>query len=357
MRLGLYGLPCAGKSFLLKQVKDIKVIEGSLTMKKMFPDFDNMEEKDRIDVRVKFAEWLHSEDDFIMDGHYAFGEKVVFTKEDGRLYDVFLYLYIEPKILCERMYASKKNRKYAQLNIEDWQKFEIEQLRKYCHEHEKDFFVIDNSSLGYFEDVNEAIAFIEAVHKGYSCIKFAKTCADIILQKEVKSEKIILTDGDKTITVKDTSQMFYHYKTNIFDNNFYTGYQMWRHHKKDEENSIRKKKEISFSEIEKIEWNDFVTEKLDKHSYILTSGDGVIWSQIAQKWNVDCFYGNQMSADTKYFIAKFLHQAGKYIVAYGDSMNDYYMLQEAEEGYLAGKADGSVSRSLQNVDLGGIYIV
>ena len=137
MRVGLYGLPCAGKSFILEKIKDRKVIQGSIMMKKLFPNFDVVDERGKKEIRTKFAKWLFSEDDFIMDGHYAFGNDIVFTEADGELYDVFLYLYIEQKELHRRMKNSEKNRKYAELDIEKWQKLEIEQLRNYCHKSEE----------------------------------------------------------------------------------------------------------------------------------------------------------------------------------------------------------------------------
>ena len=45
------------------------------------------------------------------------------------------------------------------------------------------------------------------------------------------------------------------------------------------------------------------------------------------------------------------------MIAYGDSRNDYYMLLAADEGFLVAKSDGTISRSLKNMDLGGINIV
>ena len=64
-----------------------------------------------------------------------------------------------------------------------------------------------------------------------------------------------------------------------------------------------------------------------------------------------------MSAETKYYITKFLQAAGKTVVAYGDGMNDYYMLKQANTGFLVTKRDGSVSRSLKNQDLEGLIFV
>lgn len=64
-----------------------------------------------------------------------------------------------------------------------------------------------------------------------------------------------------------------------------------------------------------------------------------------------------MAAETKLYITKFLQGAGKHVVAYGDGMNDYYMLKQADEGYLVGKEGGRVSRSLKGKELEGLIIV
>lgn len=357
MKIGLYGLPCAGKSFILNRIDFLKVIEGSATMKRLYPSFDVLDEFGKNEVRKKFAEKLLLESAFIMDGHYSFGDRIAFTESDGTLYDVILYLYIKPEVLRSRMKESEKNNKYVNLDIEEWQIYEITELRKYCHKHNKDFYVIDNTSKGYFEDVNEVISFIKAIYDGYSCVDFAKKCTRYILKNESEQEQIILADGDKTITVKDTSNLIYGYTTHIFDNNFYTGYQAWLHY-------TNFAKNYSYKEIVNIKdialmlkLNEAVADKLGKHSYILTSGDDGIWESIAKYLQTTYFCGNQMSADTKYFITKFLREAGKRIVAYGDGMNDYYMLKEADKSYLVAKPDGSISRSIKNMDLGGISIV
>lgn len=80
-----------------------------------------------------------------MDGHYAFGDTIAFTEEEGNMYDVYLYLYIEPAVLRNRIKNSPKNQKYAQYDVEKWQRREIDGLREYCHKHNKDFYVVGQS--------------------------------------------------------------------------------------------------------------------------------------------------------------------------------------------------------------------
>ena len=64
-----------------------------------------------------------------------------------------------------------------------------------------------------------------------------------------------------------------------------------------------------------------------------------------------------MCSDTKYFITKFLQDRGSKVIAFGDSMNDYYMLKQADDSYLVLKQDGSVSSSLNGKNLEGIVFV
>ncbi len=103
------------------------------------------------------------------------------------------------------MRASEKNKKYLALDIDKWQRNEIAALREYCHQHDKDFFVLDNPEKGCFDDAAAIVSFIRAVHDGFSCLLFAKRCAEKILLNEQGRVKIILSDGDKTITMKDIS--------------------------------------------------------------------------------------------------------------------------------------------------------
>ena len=82
-----------------------------------------------------------------------------------------------------------------------------------------------------------------------------------------------------------------------------------------------------------------------------------MWSFISSYLDIPFYSGAEMAAETKFFIAKMLQKAGKIINAYGDGMNDYYMLKQADKGYLVTKADGTVSKSLKGKDLGGIEFV
>jgi hypothetical protein len=227
---------------------------------------------------------------------------------------------------------------------------EINGLRQYCHEHNKDFYVVDNPPENYFDDVSLIIKFIRDITMGFSCLSYAKKCVADILAS-TNSHEIVLADGDKTLTVEDSSFEVFGYTTHLFDGNFYSGYQSW-------------KQWLEFSSFSYEERNvlpvhlrDNLIRQADKPMFILTSGHNLVWNQIAEKLHSKYYFGSMMSAETKYFITKSLQNAGRYVVAYGDGMNDYYMLKQADEGYLVKKSNGSVSRSLKGRDLGGLHLV
>lgn len=357
MRIGLYGLPCSGKTTVLKSLNSLTVYYGSSMLEKIAPDFHSLNESNKETVRIKLAESMMKYDNFIMDGHHSFGDNTVFTLSDGQLYDTIIYLYVSPAILEYRMKKSSKNEKYLCFDIESWQEKEIEELRSYCHGHGKDFYVVDDPEVGYFSNMKMLNEFIEAITKGFSCYRYAVECADKILDF-TQENKILLFDGDKTITMEDTSGML-GYRTHLFDGNFYTGFQSWRHSKvfsdflsriPDVEGQIRKLN---------IQFNYHILSHCEEsgEKTILTSGYHEIWQDLAEKLGMHVFYGEQMSAETKYFITKRLQEAGKTVFAFGDGMNDYYMMIQADKGYLATKKDGSVSRSLKGKKLEGLIYV
>lgn len=356
MRIGLYGLPCSGKTFVMDEVKNFEVCAGSKRLLEINQDFHKLSPDEQKKIREQFAKELMSKDNIIVDGHYAFGKDVVFTEQDGQLYDTFVYLYIDPSILKARMQDSVKNQKYSDLDLEAWQFSEIEGLRKFCHEHDKDFYVIDNPEKGYFANISLILEFINSLACGFSCVDYARKCTEKILDETKGTDTLTLLDGDKTITTEDSSGKL-GYRTHIFDNNFYTGFQSWRHNL--ELADFLSANDIHVDAIEQLNmhFNDAVLEKIQGRGYILTSGYYGVWKKLAENLGLPFFYGNQMAAESKFFITKELQKAGKKIIAIGDGMNDYYMIKQADKGYLVSKPDGSLSRSLKKCDVEGIEIV
>lgn len=352
MRIGLYGLPTAGKSFVLSAVRNLEVLSGSTLLKELEPDFHDLSETEKAKIRTKLALQLKEKDKFIMDGHYSFGDDVVFTDEDGQLYDTFLYLYVEPEIISSRMSDSIRNKKYLKYDIKEWQLFEIESLRNYCHANNKDFYVIDNPDKGFFPDISVILEFIDSIVAGYSCVNYAKD----VVEKIEKTDVISLIDGDRTFIKEDSSAVL-GYRTHLFDGNFYSGFQAWRHNR--DLTDYLRYIDYSVKPIDSIglTLNEIVYRRIEGYSAILTTGHYGTWKQITDKYGIPFFYDRQMCSDTKYFIAKFLQERGCRVIAFGDSMNDYFMLKQADAAFLVLKNDGTVSSSLSGRDLEGFVLV
>ena len=350
MRVGLYGMPTAGKTFIMDQINFLDVLVGSKLLREYAPDFDKRDESGREEARKAVANICRQRDMFIMDGHYAFGDETVFTNEDGEMYDQYLYLYVDPEELKSRMEKSEKNQKYLKYDLADWQEREIEGLRSYCHKHNKNFYVIDNPVKNVYADAEETIQFLKDIVAGYSNVNYARKIADFILRNS-SSDVITLVDGDKTYICEDSSSVVLDYKTHLFDGNFYSGFQAWKQYREFETYDIHLPEYIDVNK------NPKMPKKLEGEVYILSSGNKTVWERLAQQFGMKAFAGREMSAETKYFVAKFLREQGKRVLAYGDSMSDFFMLQEADEGYLISKEDGRISRSLAGVELGGVTIV
>ena len=356
MRIGLYGLPSSGKTYILNKIGNFEVVEGSKGLFKINPRFKSLTGSEQQDIRKQFVRELKEKDNIIVDGHYSFGENTVFTEDDGELYDTFLYLYVDPLILKQRMNESEKNCRYATLDIKEWQNREISQLRDYCHRNDKDFYVIDNPPKDYFADISVVLDFIKDISQGFSCLAYARRCVEDILKIADNSTIITLLDGDKTIITEDSCAKM-GYKTHIFDNNFYTGYQSWRHNIEFTEYMKANNYTESFYKDLKICFNSKVITGLGRINCILTAGYNEIWKKVADDLEMQLFCDSQMAAETKFFITKYLQEHGNKIIAYGDGMNDYYMLRQADEAFLVAKKDGTLSRSLVGKKIEGLNVV
>ncbi len=350
MKYVLYGLPCAGKTTLLSEVA-IPVVHGSTELNRMASGrFSDLPDEKKVELRIRYAKQLSERtDSFISDGHYSFIDNVVFTEADGTLYDVFLYLYCKPEVLAERLKVSPKNSKYASLSEEricKWQNFEIERLRSECHKRNKDFYVI--------HDVTSADLqrFVAKIEDGFSSYNIARSIVDKIMNFYPEPCELHICDGDKTIIKLDSFRACTNnYVTNVFDGNFYTGYQSMQF---SEETANL---DYDIEKLSVVRLNKTVYDRIEDKNYIvLSSGITKLWNSLSVQFGLKHVIADTtISADTKYFVVKLLQDKGYAIIAYGDSKNDYYMLKQADKGYLY--IGSYLSRSLRDTDTSGISLL
>ncbi len=56
MRIGLYGLPTAGKTFILNAVRNLEVLSGSTLVRKIAPDFHDLANAEKDAIRKQIAQ-------------------------------------------------------------------------------------------------------------------------------------------------------------------------------------------------------------------------------------------------------------------------------------------------------------
>jgi hypothetical protein len=350
LKIALYGMPCAGKSTLMNRITDAKVINGIQELRRISGgSFSELSEEEKHQVRIKYTEYINGLKDevIVSDGHYSFMENVAFTKADGDLYDIFIYLYCSPETLKERYALSEKNAKFAHESVESisqWQEFEIINLRKECHKRNKDFYVVSDNE----EEQNEFLGFLSLLRGGFSSYDLATDICNQIMEQFNKQNTLYIVDGDKTIITQDSYKFCCNGKTKIFDGDFYTGYQSFLFEKELQAASIDK------SKISEITVNNEVYDVVVSNNYVvLSSGIKDLWTDITEAKNLGTVYANPyISADVKYYVVKQLREHGYTVFAYGDSKIDLYMLREADKGFLyIGKR---ISRSLKNESLSGL---
>ena len=312
--------------------------------------FSELPDNEKTNLRIRYANSLLSRtDSFISDGHYSFINDVVFTEADGDLYDVFIYLYCKPEDIVDRIKISPKNSRFSSLTAErirKWQDFETENLRMECHKRNKDFYIIHDVTS------DELQAFINRIENGFSSFAIAKSIADEIMKAYPVPCELHICDGDKTIIRQDSFRACTGgYITHTFDDNFYTGFQALKF--TEEIRGIRYDTDM----LSDIQLNNELYNTMSDKSYIvLSSGIRLLWKKLSEIFGLKNIIADTLiSADTKYYTVKLLQENGYRIIAYGDSKNDYYMLRQADKGYLY--IGSYLSSSLRNTDLSGIKLI
>ncbi len=351
MKYALYGLPCAGKTTMLGGAS-LPVVHGSAELDRMAGGcFSKLSEREKHSLRVLYAEQLSArEDSFISDGHYSFPEGVVFTEADGELYDVFIYLYCEPDVICERLQSSQKNSRYEGLSperIRRWQREDMEGLRAECHKRGKDFYVLPGGS-----SAADLRCLTDKTAEGFGSCDMARRIADRITEMFPEPCELCICDGDRTVITQDSFRVCTGgYETRVFDGSFYTGYQ-----------SLRFTEEVSklrydTDKLGGITLNDTVYGMIaDKDYVVLSSGITELWERLGTRLGLrNVIADTLISADSKYCAVKLLQERGYTITAFGDSKNDLYMLKQADTGYLY--IGGGLSRSLTEDDVSGLRLL
>ena len=368
MKFVLYGLPCAGKDYLLERMPFIEHIKGSEWLNAQCGGkFREMPEDKQNALRIKFIEYVKEMDfrNIIVDGHYAFPEgdgfRKAFTESDGDCYDVFVYLDTPVETIFNRIQDSEKNTIYSKLTQSDlqvWRDYEVDALFHEALVRGKEFILLDY-------DLDNIITFMKGMADGTirTAPQVSRANADRVIEATGGKRRIILSDGDKTLTITDLTksvpvpeELKVH---GVFDGDRYTTYQFWRArqtHASLDDLDERYEQALSNVEFDEPILNDL--SKIDGWKVIVTAGLEGLWQKAAELTGVmDMAVGSDpkgysnMSQLGKAYFCRYLREAGFEVIALGDNMVDYYMLMEADRGYIIAHAKRNAT--LQSTVLSG----
>lgn len=387
MKIGLYGVSRAGKSYLIDQVLkhiDIKTVHGSELLSKIsgtsIDKFKKLPLSDKDRYRRMFINELekeYSSENLIIDGHYSFikdnGYEIAFTEDDLSFYDVFIYLDTPANVIIDRLNSSngfKKNTTLTEDDINKWKEFEINNLKNECRKQDKDLLILSDNldeNINWIKDILEEKLYTSSLKIAEFIISKHKNIID-------KYNSILLLDCDKTLSLNDSTINFFEHAN--FNKDFL------KHTFKGDKYSLVQFRRVAYlysslspelyNSICKIVAENELFLAMDTINYLkyfyngylsigITAGIKKVWEitqksikfpQIIEGGNYFTEDDYSISDEVKRILAKKLQQQGKYVVALGDSLVDLPMLMQADEGFVV--AYNSLNRSLEKQIASGL---
>ncbi|MDE6690473.1 MAG: HAD hydrolase family protein [Clostridia bacterium] len=379
MKIAIYGVSRAGKDYLIgnavNKVPQLYHLRGSETLKRLSQEklgkpFAETDEDEKNVLRVAFTEEAAATEkkygNIVIDGHYAFpddngGYRIAFTEADRTLYDVFIYL--KPK--TERILENQKHlkdgkpvRQFTASEIEAWEEFEIAEMQKVCRGLDKELIVLDGDIPVCAEFIKDIVAAPEMCEPR----KLVKDMLKDFAGLTDKSGTVVVTDCDKTLSMKDTGDSFGEYVglegkalKEIFRGDYYSIYQFYKWKKLYEKyvDAGTFGGACAFA-VSDARINQKLVADVSKRECLtvgITTGLTEIWQPIAHGAGFpQLLFGNTMgktplivSATTKRMLVEELQKAGKTVIALGDGTLDMPMLEAADKGYVIAEAKLSKS--------------
>lgn len=229
MVIGLYGLPGSGKSFLLKQLKNILVqeyftfYEGSDLIAQQFADGLNdfhglsgpdqeMARRDAISKVKKNC--VDSGKAAVVAGHFMFWEEgkedrsIVWTDDDRTAFTHIIYLKVPAKEIVKRRDGDPKTRAKASVeHLGEWQLAEQTELRSICYAN-RILFSLITSGQNTLEQLLKLLLHFKRYNEESNLADARKQLDQAISANAAQLETMLVIDGDKTLVAEDTGKLF-----------------------------------------------------------------------------------------------------------------------------------------------------
>ncbi|RDA96308.1 hypothetical protein CP533_1685 [Ophiocordyceps camponoti-saundersi (nom. inval.)] len=225
--IGLYGLPGAGKSFLLNNLKleldsrDFLLYEGSEKISSLVPGglkaFQSFEDQERVYWRERAIDEISKESAYvgkpaIVTGHYMFcGDdiepSVVWTPNDAETYTHVIYLAVNAARIAQRRVDDRlKSRPAISIDmIRRWQNTEVAQLSDLCRRHRILFTIVSEESLSRVPALVRYFR-LDAVESNTTR---ALMKLDELMPDRGRLDTMLVLDADKTLAAEDAGTLFW----------------------------------------------------------------------------------------------------------------------------------------------------
>ena len=360
MKVAIYGVSASGKDYLISQLVEylegkgcpVEHVRGSMTLnadaERLFgAKFSELSEDDKAVVRASFPGSLaHRESEstnIVVDGHYAFLSEhgdpyAVFTDADLATYDVFFYLDTSSYTVSRRI-SEQRQKHVNPESISKLKEYEITGLTARLLESGKELHVIKN-------DGEATLRYIHEVMQGEHS---SKTIAEKLVGQLEGLDGcgvVALVDCDKTLVLEDTSSLLVKRASadanelrNIYALDRYTNYQDYMARAWLASNAPVDESAVE-AVVGAVTPNAALVEDLRRAEGVpvlaITAGDKAVWSGILESLGLEAQLlcpAEGMSKYVKRDVVIELQKAGKFVVAFGDSMMDSLMLDQADRAY------------------------
>ncbi|MCJ1333997.1 hypothetical protein MMC10_010704 [Thelotrema lepadinum] len=229
--VGLYGLPGAGKTFLLNQLKQelssegFSFHEGSEVIGSIVPGgldaFKRLKEHEKKSWRQQAIETIRNSIAgtgrvAVVTGHFMFWPEsedfvqAVLTSADWATYTHILYLDVPVKEIKKRCMAdTERSRPQASIeHLHQWQQREMAELRCLCLNHSILFMVLSEPST-LVARVSMLLRDFQRHSQEYNLTRAKGRLSEVSPPKSDEYRPVLLLDADRTLAPVDTGDLFW----------------------------------------------------------------------------------------------------------------------------------------------------
>lgn len=228
--LGLYGISGAGKSFMLKQLKDVlshdsfMFVEGAEMISSVVPGglgaFQGLSDEEKNKWRQLAIDQIaiqarRSNKTAIVTGHFMFWsgrlgeEQTVWTVKDAKVFTHIIYLDVAATTIADRTKLDKKRLRpeWPVDDLDTWQRCEIDRLRQQCQQHGILFSRVHLHTCALHQ-VAKLAQFFQQFAAIPNATRMVERLVRVLSDRDCVKD-MILIDADKTLAAEDTGDMFW----------------------------------------------------------------------------------------------------------------------------------------------------